>query len=125
MVGQMIVLLIQDLFGPHVLVPASRIPAGAQVQWDWHPPLAAGCHGDCAICLTSIENEEENGEEEDDQHMYPPDKGRGPLLPVAKERVPRWTRIARRWRDRVRPNALRQRRMEVMVAPVSLPTPMP
>ncbi|SPO26825.1 related to TUL1 - Golgi-localized RING-finger ubiquitin ligase [Ustilago trichophora] len=66
LVVQAVVLVGQDLMGPHWFLPKKWVPEGAVKGWDYHPPLESGNvdeeeggereYGDCAICLTAIEN---------------------------------------------------------------------
>ncbi|PWZ00290.1 hypothetical protein BCV70DRAFT_200446 [Testicularia cyperi] len=84
LMAQMLLLLAQDVFGPHFFLPVSWIPEGAMTAWEYHPPVkpthsnldaegagvgvrigsspseaSAGiaAFGDCAICLNAIETE--------------------------------------------------------------------
>ncbi|TKY85347.1 hypothetical protein EX895_005509 [Sporisorium graminicola] len=64
--AQAAVLVSQDLFGPHWFLKQEWVPAAAVKGWEYHPPLpsddeevaerGAEEYGDCAICLTAIEN---------------------------------------------------------------------
>lgn len=68
--GQMVLLLGQDLLGPHWFLPSSWVPEGAMSGWEYHPEVKEeegegdveerageeqGQYGDCAICLSPIE----------------------------------------------------------------------
>lgn len=71
---QAAILVGQDLFGPHWFLPAKYVPEGAKQGWEYHPLIYPGGdeeegagvvggagreereYGDCAICLTAIEN---------------------------------------------------------------------
>ncbi|SPO26547.1 related to TUL1 - Golgi-localized RING-finger ubiquitin ligase [Ustilago trichophora] len=66
LVVQALVLVGQDLMGPHWFLPKKWVPEDAVRGWEYHPPLDSGRdieeegqgreYGDCAICLTAIEN---------------------------------------------------------------------
>ncbi|GAK64641.1 RING finger ubiquitin ligase [Moesziomyces antarcticus] len=63
-VVQMLVLLGQDVLGPHFFLRAAWVPEHAAAGWEYHPAVGGvdaeqgggAEYGDCAICLAEIED---------------------------------------------------------------------